>query len=61
MQKILFTLLVVVLSLNLAFAQNSNGQLSDEALQKIQSSFKGNTADVALMNAITHNSIKKLI
>ena len=36
------------------------GNINADMLKKIQESFKGSATDIALMNAITHNDIKKL-
>lgn len=46
-----------VISVN---AQNQKGMVDKNDLAKIRASFKNTDADVAIMNAVTHNDIKKL-
>jgi len=41
-------------------AQNKSGQLNEEAIKNIRASFKNTPTNTALLNAITHNDIKKL-
>ncbi len=58
-------LLTLVLSLlvtgtSFIYAQDVKGKLSEKDIKTIMSSFKKTPTDVALMNAITHNDIKKL-
>lgn len=40
--------------------QSTKGEISDEVLKTVKSSFKNTPTDVALLNAISHNDIKKL-
>ena len=58
------TVLTIVMGLFLSQAVISQGTLEGninaDMLKKIQESFKGSATDIALMNAITHNDIKKL-
>ncbi|MDG1135819.1 MAG: C1 family peptidase [Bacteroidales bacterium] len=58
------TILTIVMGLFFSQAlicQGSlEGNINDDMLKKIQESFKGSPTDIALMNAVTHNDIKKL-
>ena len=53
----LIVLFVSVFGLN---AQNSKGKITSDDLAKIRATFENSSTDKALMNAITHNDIKKL-
>ncbi len=53
----------LLIMLGFAFAlnaQNAEGQITQDDMAKIRASFKNSPSDVALMNAVTHNDIKKL-
>ena len=43
-----------------AYAQQSNGGITQEMLQIIKQSYHGSASDKAILNAITHNDINKL-
>ena len=60
MKKLISVLVLFGAFLTYGIAQNQMGQINNETLKRIQSSYKGSNTDVALMNAITHNDIKKL-
>jgi len=61
MKRILFILMSLFLfSLSQINAQKVTGQLDKETINDIKATFKNTPTDVALINAVTHNDIKKL-
>ena len=52
--------IALVLSTLYLSAQNKSGQLNEETIKSIRASFKNTPTNTALLNAITHNDIKKL-
>jgi len=56
----LLIVIVFVLSTMHITAQTKSGQLNQETIKSIQTSFKTTSTNTALINAITHNDIKKL-
>lgn len=61
MNRISILLLSVLISgSTLLISQNAPKEIDKETLKSIQSTFKNTPTDIALLNAITHNDIKKL-
>jgi bleomycin hydrolase len=61
MRKILSIVLgVLIIGTSGIYAQEISGKLSDKDIKSIRSTFKHTPTDVALLNAVTHNDIKKL-
>lgn len=57
----LFIIALFVFATAVTSAQNSNGKLDKKTIQKIQASFDNTPTNTALINAVTHNSIKSLV
>ncbi len=61
MKKILIAITIAFFALSVRInAQETTGQLSKETIKDIMATFKNTPSDVALINAVTHNDIKKL-
>lgn len=60
MKKLLLVVCGVYVLLINTNAQENRGEIGKQTLHKIQESFKKSPTDIALINAITHNDIKKL-
>jgi bleomycin hydrolase len=58
-QQFLIAIIFVLSTLHV-HAQTVSGQLNEETINSIQASFKTTPTNTALLNAITHNDIKKL-
>ena len=59
-KTLLFIVTVFVISTLHVTAQNESGQLKVETIATIQATFENTPTNTALINAITHNDIKKL-
>ena len=62
MKKIGYLVLIILLTATFTttWAQNNSGKLGSKTIKYIQDSFKETPENSALINAITHNDIKKL-
>ncbi len=60
MKKLLLILAFLIVTGSGLKSQNSNGALNSKKIEFLRNSWKNNSTDKALQNAITHNDIKKL-
>ncbi len=61
MKKVLLIVTITLVTLSTQInAQDIAGQLSKETIKEIMATFKKTPSDIALLNAVTHNDIKKL-